>query len=47
MDGQVETLRAEMASAPLYRLLVAQVHAHRGERDEVEALIDEDLMRGR
>jgi len=45
MDGLVETLRTEMASMPLYRLLLAQVHAHRGERDEVEALIDEDLMK--
>ncbi len=38
-------LREEMESAPLYKLVLAQYHARRGERREVEALIDEDLMR--
>ena len=45
MDELAETLRTGMTSAPLYRILLAQVHAHRGERKEVEALIDENLMK--
>ena len=34
-----------METAPLYRLVLAQVHAHRGQRHEVEALIDRDFMK--
>ena len=30
---------------PLFKLILAQYHAHKGERDEVEALIDDDLMK--
>jgi eukaryotic-like serine/threonine-protein kinase len=38
-------LRADLDSAPLYKLILAQHHAHRGDRAAVEALIDEGLMK--
>ncbi len=45
MDKFVGKLRADLVSAPLYRLILAQYHAHKGDRAEVETLIDDDLMK--
>jgi serine/threonine protein kinase/tetratricopeptide (TPR) repeat protein len=38
-------LRAELDQAPLYRLILAQYEAHKGDRAAMEALITDDLMK--
>jgi len=45
LEGVAATLRAGLDAAPLFKLILAQYHAHKGEREEVEALIDDDFMR--
>jgi serine/threonine protein kinase/tetratricopeptide (TPR) repeat protein len=45
LERLVGKLRAELDSAPLYKLIVAQFHAHKGERAAVEALLDVDLVK--
>ena len=45
MEALAPQLRAGLEAAPLYKLILAQYHAHRGERGVVEALIDDDLMK--
>jgi len=45
LEGVTATLRNGMDAAPLYKLILAQYYAHKGERREVEALIDDDLMK--
>jgi cytochrome c-type biogenesis protein CcmH/NrfG len=45
LETVVGPMRAEMDSAPLFRLLLAQYHAHKGEREAMEALIVDDLMK--
>ena len=44
LERVVPALRTQMDSAPLYKLILAQYHAHKGERQEVDALIDDDLL---
>ncbi len=45
MEGLAGRLRAELDQAPLYRLILAQYHAHKGDRPAVEALVTDDLMK--
>jgi tetratricopeptide (TPR) repeat protein len=45
MEQVAPILRAQIDTAPLLKLILAQYHAHKGEREEVELLIDDDLMR--
>jgi tetratricopeptide (TPR) repeat protein len=45
MDRLAGRLRADLGSAPLYKLILAQHHAHKGDRAAVEALVDDDLMK--
>lgn len=44
-ENMVTALRSGAESAPLLKLILAQYHAHRGERESVETLIDEQLLR--
>jgi serine/threonine protein kinase/tetratricopeptide (TPR) repeat protein len=44
MDQVAPILSAQMDAAPLFKLLLAQHHAHKGQREEVERLLDDDLM---
>lgn len=45
LERVAASMRDEVEAAPLYKLILAQYHAHKGERREVEALIDDDFMR--